>query len=268
MASSLIGGWLAQGARAAEVCVVETDPARAQALRERFAVLLATDVQLAVRGAQTVVLAVKPQQVAAALSGVTLNPGALLLSVAAGVTTASLQRLCGDAVHIVRCMPNTPALLGCGMTGLYASPAVPTAVRNRAQDIMASAGETCWLTDEAQLDAVTAVSGSGPAYLFLLTELMQQSAQALGLSEAVGRQLAVQTVIGAARMLAETGSDPAVLRAQVTSPGGTTQAALNSLRDDHLASIFERALRAAAARSAALGAELDAALQPPASPPN
>jgi len=253
MASSLVGGLLVAGHVPSHIRVFEPDAERAQELVRRFGVVAMSTAAEAVLGAELTVLAVKPQVVREALSGLSLDAGSTLLSIAAGVRIALLRELLGPQLHYVRCMPNTPALLGCGMSGLYAEPGTPPAAREAAQAVLESAGRCCWLDDETALDAVTAVSGSGPAYVFLLAELMQNAGVSLGLPADTAALLARQTVIGAARMLEGTAEAAATLRAQVTSKGGTTEAALRSLESAGIGPIFTEALTAAARRSAELG---------------
>ena len=253
MAASLIGGLVAAGHPAECIRVFEPNTERAQELVQRFGVVAAPSAAEAVLGAELTVLAVKPQVVREALAGLSLDAGSTLLSIAAGVRLALLRELLGPQLHYVRCMPNTPALLGCGMSGLYAEAGTPASVREAAQAVLDTAGRCCWLDEEAALDAVTAVSGSGPAYVFLLTELMQNAGLSLGLSAETAALLARQTVIGAARMLEGTEESAATLRAQVTSKGGTTEAALRSLENAGVGPIFTAALTAAARRSAELG---------------
>lgn len=255
MATSLIGGLLACGWTAAELRVAEPDAARAARLRERFGVTVAPAAEIT-RGAAALVLAVKPQQMNEALRGLRPDAGATVLSIAAGVRLDSLRAALGEALHYVRSMPNTPALYGCGISGLYAPPGTPQSARELAQAILAAVGATVWVEQEADLDAVTAVSGSGPAYYFLLTEALREAGTALGLAPEVARRLADATLVGAARMVEQGAGDVAELRAQVTSKGGTTEAALRHLESAGLRRIFAEALAAAARRSRELGDEL------------
>jgi pyrroline-5-carboxylate reductase len=258
-ATSLIGGLLAAGGNAAELRVAEPSAERAAALRARFAGLtVAPSGADVVPGAAAIVLAVKPQQMGEALRGLQPDAGATVVSIAAGVRLDTLRAALGDALHYVRSMPNTPALYGCGISGLFAPAGTPAAARALAESILGAAGKTCWVASEADLDAVTAVSGSGPAYYFLLTEALREAGAALGLPADIARQLADQTLIGAARMVEQGSTDVAELRAQVTSKGGTTEAALRHLENAGLRRIFAEALRAAAQRSRELGDELAA----------
>lgn len=259
MAASLIGGLIAAGHPPAGIRVAEPDAARAASLGERFGIGVAARAAEIVAGAQTVVLAVKPQQMTEALRGLRLDAGSTVVSIAAGVRLGFLRRALGAAVHLVRSMPNTPALYGCGISGLFAEEGTPEPARLRAEFVLRAAGETCWLKAESELDAVTALSGSGPAYVFLLVEAMREAGVALGLEAGTAARLAAQTCVGAARMIAAGTTDVAELRAQVTSKGGTTEAALVQLEKSGLRPIFRDAIAAAARRSAELGDALDAA---------
>jgi len=256
MAASLIGGLLAAGLDRGRIRVAQRNAARAQALRERFAVEVFADAATAVVGAAIVVLAVKPQQMAEALTQFKLAAGTTVISVAAGMRVASFAaRLPGCS--IVRAMPNTPALLRAGISGLYAPVGTSTVACAQAQTLLGAAGEVCWVESEAQLDALTALSGCGPAYYFKLTEVLRDAGTALGLDAAVSARLALQTFIGAARMAAASDEDVAVLRQQVTSKGGATEAALATLESAGLSRIFEAALRAAEQRSRERGDDLE-----------
>jgi pyrroline-5-carboxylate reductase len=255
MAASLIGGLLAAGHPAARLRASTRTAASAERLRRRFGIEALTDNAAAVRGAGVVVLAVKPQLMAEALHGLHPEPGATVISVAAGVQIATLARWLGTST-IVRTMPNTPALFGAGISGMYADPALPAAARQQAEYVLGCAGATCWVEREELIDAVTALSGCGPAYYFHLTEVLREAGAALGLDPAVAAQLALSTFIGAARMAKETGEDVATLRAQVTSRGGSTEAALAHLEQAGLGRIFREALAAADSRARLRGEEL------------
>lgn len=254
MARSLASGLLAAGAGPERVRAA--DPAPAQ--RAQFAELgCATfaDNEAAVADADVVVLAVKPQVLGAVLSDLRLGPQQLLISIAAGVPLAALQSWSPPGTAIVRCMPNTPALLGAGITGLFANPAVTEAQRARSEAILASAGQTLWVAREDLLDAVTAVSGSGPAYFFYLMEAMIDAGERLGLDRDSATRLTLQTALGAARMACEGSDPPARLRANVTSPGGTTERALSILDGAAVHDAIERAVAGAAQRAAELAKE-------------
>ena len=255
MAASLIGGLLAAGHPAARLRASTRTAASAERLRRRFGIEARTDHAAAVRGAGVGVLAVQPQLMAEALHGLHPEPGATVISVAAGVQIATLARWLGTST-IVRTMPNTPALFGAGISGMYADPALPAAARQQAEYVLGCAGATCWVEREELIDAVTALSGCGPAYYFHLTEVLREAGAALGLDPAVAAQLALSTFIGAARMAKETGEDVATLRAQVTSRGGSTEAALAHLEQAGLGRIFREALAAADSRARLRGEEL------------
>ena len=257
MGRALIGGLLRSGTRPERIAVGECSAdARAQ-LAAELGVTATADNASAVEGAAVVVLAVKPQEAAALLSG--LSPALrarrpLLLSVAAGVRIASLEAWCGAGVPVVRAMPNRPVLLGAGATALYAPPSVDAVARAAAERIARAVGEVVWVTEEDHLDLVTALSGSGPAYFFLLAEQMAEAAARLGLAAPVARSLAAATLYGAG-LLAHTGnSDLARLKSEIASPGGTTEAALKAFTEAGFESAVERAVAAAARRSRELGA--------------
>lgn len=211
-----------------------------------------TDNREAMAGADIVVLAVKPQvmrEVAEGLAAAVQAQPPLFVSVAAGVRVDALARWLGGNVPIVRCMPNTPALVQAGATGLYANAHVSASQRSQAESLLRAVGITLWLDDEAQLDAVTAISGSGPAYFFLVMEAMQAAAQQLGLKAEDAHLLIVQTALGAAKLALESEEPPAELRRKVTSKGGTTEAAIQVLLDGKLPEQFAAALQAAARRA-------------------
>lgn len=255
MAASLVGGLLAAGRARESIVVAEPDVARADALREKFGVAVQPPGADAALGADAVVLAVKPQVLKAAVRDLRLDAGCTVISIAAGVRTDSLRTWIKGTPAIVRCMPNTPALLGVGISALYAPAGTPDASRQLAETILGSVGTTCWISQEDQLDAVTALSGSGPAYFFLLTEALREAGQALGLDADTAALLAQKTFAGAGRM-AESGTDVAELRANVTSPGGTTEAALAHFEAHGLRQLVRDAVQAAARRGRELGVEL------------
>ena len=257
MARSLIGGLLARGAAPGAIRVAEPVPALRQALSADFGVQVFAEAAEAIQGAELWLLAVKPQVMRSLCEPLAAQAAAsrpLVVSIAAGVTVARLQGWLGDAVPVVRCMPNTPALLGAGVTGLFAGPGVDAARQALADAVLASAGRTVWIDDEALMDAVTAVSGSGPAYVFLLAEAMQAAAQAQGLEADAARTLVVQTLLGAGRMLAESGEPAGELRRRVTSPGGTTQAAIETFQAGGFEALVAQAIDAARRRGAELAA--------------
>lgn len=253
MGAALLAGWLDQGVAPETITVVEPDAARASPARKRYGVRcledpaeLPNDLNPA-----AVVLAVKPQMLDAAAPAYAplAAAGALMLSIAAGRTLASLARLVGEHA-IVRAMPNTPAAVRAGITVACANAMVSDRQCAAADRLLGAVGMVAWVDDESLIDAVTAVSGSGPAYLFLLTECLAEAGVAAGLPSGLSQQLARQTVIGAAQLLAQTSDDPSVLRRKVTSPGGTTEAALAVLQGEPgLAALLTAAVLAAAARS-------------------
>jgi pyrroline-5-carboxylate reductase len=255
MAGSLVGGLLAAGHPAARLRVAEPDAARAAALaREHGIDVRARGAEVA-PGADALVLAVKPQAMREALAGVAPPASTTVISVAAGLRTAALRRWLGPQAAIVRAMPNTPALLRAGATGLFAAAGTPERSRDLAARILGAVGATCWVADEGQLDAVTALSGSGPAYFFLVAEALREAGTALGLDAPTAALLAQKTLAGAGRM-AESGADVAALRASVTSKGGTTEAAVARLEGGGLRELFADAVRSGAARSRELGEAL------------
>ena len=255
MARSLIGGLARRGFDTARIRVAEPVAELRQALVADFGVQGYEQGPLAVAGAGLWLLAVKPQAMRAACEPLAALAGEarpLVVSIAAGIPVAQIQQWLGGELPVVRCMPNTPALLGAGVTGLYAGTQVDAAGRQRAEQLLASAGATVWVAEETLVDAVTAVSGSGPAYAFLLAEAMESAAVAEGLPAADARSLVVHTLLGAGRMLAESGHAPAELRRQVTSPGGTTQAAIETFQAGGLETLVARAVHAARQRAAEL----------------
>jgi pyrroline-5-carboxylate reductase len=261
MARSLIAGLVRQGVPGASIRVAEPVAALRDALAANFGVPVFADAVDAVgTSTSTWVLAVKPQvmrQVCAALAGAAAAQKPLLLSIAAGITGTQLDRWLGGDQAVVRAMPNTPALLGAGVTGLHANARVSAAQRSQASALLASAGTTVWVDDEAQIDAVTAVSGSGPAYVFLLAEAMEAAALEQGLPQEAARTLVLQTVLGAARMLTEADEAPAELRRRVTSPNGTTQAAIETFQAGGFEALTAQAIAAAAERARQLSAAND-----------
>lgn len=259
MAAALIGGLLNSGWAAQRIRVAEPLPERAAWLRSEFGVSVAASAAEVAADADALLLAVKPQQMREALAGLRPKPGAVVVSIAAGVRLATLRRLLGEQLDYVRAMPNTPALVGAGISGLYAPAGTPDAAKALAEQLLSAAGECVWVQQEEQLEAVTALSGSGPAYYFLLTEVLREAGAALGLPAELAAKLAAQTCIGSARMLEQSGEDVQSLRAKVTSKGGTTEAACEHLEAAGLRAIFREALAKAAARGTQLGLALDAA---------
>jgi pyrroline-5-carboxylate reductase len=254
MASALIGGLVAKGAAPSELSVVELSEAQRERLSSKFSVHASERPDHATRAADTLVLAVKPQDMRAALAPLaSLAGGKLVISVAAGLRLADLSRWLGGHRLLVRCMPNTPALIGAGIAALCALPEVGARERQAAETVLGAAGATVWVAEERLLDPVTALSGSGPAYVFWFIEQLAASGEALGLPAEVARKLALQTVLGAAQLAAQSGQAPAELRRQVTSKGGTTEAALRVFDEERMAERLRRALEAASRRGAELG---------------
>lgn len=259
MGRALIGGLLAAGHPTAAIRVVDASAEARSACQAQFGIAAGSDLAQAVGEADVVVLAVKPQQmreVARAVAGHGRS-GALYLSIAAGITLAHLEAWLGPGCAIVRAMPNTPALIGCGAAALCANSAVGAQQRATATALLGAVGSATWLEDESLMDAVTALSGSGPAYVFLLIELLGEAGHGLGLPPDLARRLALDTVHGAARLAHDSGTPAADLRRQVTSPGGTTERALASFADDDLAGVVTRALTAARDRAIALAAGVE-----------
>jgi pyrroline-5-carboxylate reductase len=257
MASALIGGLIAKGVDARSISVVELSAPARERLAAQYAVRVSTAPDAALQAAEILVLAVKPQDMRSALASVASGVGSkLVISIAAGVTCDTLSRWLGGHRKLVRCMPNTPALIGAGISGLYALPEVSQEERHKAQTIVGAVGEVVWLAEERLLDPVTAVSGSGPAYVFWFIEQLAASAQRLGIPKEAALKLALHTVLGAARLAVERNQPPETLRKQVTSKGGTTEAALNVFDEEKLAERFARAVEAASRRGAELGKEL------------
>lgn len=260
MARSLIGALIGHGADAASIAVAEPRADARDELAREFGVRTFADNADAVAGAGCVVLAVKPQmmrKVCEHLAEPLRETRPLLISIAAGVRIEQLQRWLGAHLAIVRCMPNTPALIGAGAAGLCANTRVGAAQRALAERILGAAGIARWIENESLMDVVTALSGSGPAYFFLLVEAMEDAAVELGMPRDTARALAVQTCLGAGRMLAEGGESAATLRARVTSPQGTTQAALDAFAQGDLRELVRRAMTAATRRGGELSAMLD-----------
>ena len=257
MASALIGGLVRAGHPSASIAVVEPFEAQRDKLAQQFGVAAQAAADARLSGVPTVVWAVKPQLFAeAAAPCAAFVGGALQVSVMAGVRCAAVAQAAGQAsgsARVVRAMPNTPALIGQGVAGLYATPGVGAEARAEVEALFAPTGATLWLDEEDQLDAVTALSGSGPAYVFYFLEAMMQAAAEMGLSAAQGRLLAQHTFAGATALAQQSPLAPQELRAQVTSKGGTTFAAIASLESSEVKAAFVKALHAARARAQELG---------------
>lgn len=257
MAASLIGGLRAQGAEAGSIRASDHGAEqRAKIAAEHGIDTFASNAE-AIQGAEVIVLAVKPQVMKAVCLELAphLEDGQLIVSIAAGITCASLESWLGPR-PLVRCMPNTPALLRQGVSGLYANARVAAEQRQQAEQLLGAVGLALWLDEERLIDAVTAVSGSGPAYFFLLIEAMTAAGEQLGLPRATAEQLCLHTALGAARMAVASDVDAAELRRRVTSPAGTTEAAIKTFQAGGFEALVEQALNAAARRSAELAEQL------------
>ena len=260
MASALIGGLIADGT--AKDSIIASDPNTDQRshLHDSYGICTVDNNAEAISDADVVVLAVKPQllqQVCNELSSHLKDKHCLIVSIAAGIRCSTMSKWLNSDLPIVRCMPNTPAMLQVGATGLYATDNVSNEQRDQAERILRAVGITLWVNEEADIDSVTAVSGSGPAYYFLMMEAMQAAAEKLGLPAETAKLLTLQTALGAARMALESQDDPATLRQKVTSPGGTTERAILSFEENGLRDIFEHAMTAARDRSISLSEQLD-----------
>jgi pyrroline-5-carboxylate reductase len=254
-----IRGLVAQGRAPASIRVAEPVDALRDSLVRDFGVQAFPDAREAVEGASTWLLAVKPQVMRAVCGDLAgpANANPLVISIAAGITSAQLDRWLGGGRALVRAMPNTPSLIGEGVTGLFATATVSAAQRDEAATLLRAGGPTTWIDDEVRMDAVTAVSGSGPAYVFLLAEAMQAAAERQGLPGATAALLVRQTIAGAASMLIRSDEQASVLRARVTSPGGTTQAAVEALQAGGFETLLDRAIERATQRGRELSAAND-----------
>lgn len=257
MATSLIGGLIAQGHSADSISVSDPNESQRNQLEQQFSINSFADCAPAMADADIVVLAVKPQimkdvalNIASSIAPNAKQP--LFVSIAAGINLFSLQSWLGINQAIVRCMPNTPSLIQLGASGLYANEHTSIVQKNLAETVLKAAGIVQWVQTEAEIDAVTAVSGSGPAYYFLFMEAMIDAGTELGLSRETATELTIQTAIGAAQMAKESDVDTAELRRRVTSPGGTTEQAINTFESAHLRDIVKAALNSATRRSGEL----------------
>ncbi|MCH7696976.1 MAG: pyrroline-5-carboxylate reductase [Proteobacteria bacterium] len=252
MGRSLIGGLIANGYMPKNICGADPAKEQRQKLRALFDIEVFQQNIDAIKNADMIVLAVKPQLMEATVKGIAaeFDPARpLIISIAAGIRLSAISAWLQQDLAIVRVMPNTPALIQAGATALYANDKTNTAQRESAEMIMRSVGLTVWLDDESLMDVVTALSGSGPAYFFLLMEIMEKAAVKMGLGQKQARLLTLETAFGAAKMAIESESDAATLRRQVTSPGGTTEQALNVLTEANIETLFHAALTAAKQRS-------------------
>lgn len=257
MATSLIGGLIAQGHSADSISVSDPNESQRNQLEQQFSINSFADCAPAMADADIVVLAVKPQimkdvalNIASSIAPNAKQP--LFVSIAAGINLFSLQSWLGENQAIVRCMPNTPSLIQLGASGLYANEHTSIVQKNLAETVLKAAGIVQWVQTEAEIDAVTAVSGSGPAYYFLFMEAMIDAGTELGLSQETATELTIQTAIGAAQMAKGSDVDTAELRRRVTSPGGTTEQAINTFESAHLRDIVKAALNSATRRSGEL----------------
>ncbi len=266
MATALIGGLLKPSdkpgdihAKPEDMRVVEINADNRARLQQEFGVQVTAELAAGVVGSDVILLAVKPQQLREiATQMAPFLSGQLILSIAAGIRAADLARWLGTQ-NVVRAMPNTPALIQSGMTGLYAMPTVSKAQRQQAQSILVAVGETLWVQDEVMLDAVTAISGSGPAYVFYFIEAMQQAAREFGFNDQDARRLSIDTFLGAAKLADASEDDVSLLRARVTSKNGTTERALLSMEANNVKQHIITAAKAAAVRAMEMGDELGGA---------
>jgi pyrroline-5-carboxylate reductase len=258
MARSLVGGLVQKGCRAGDITVADPDPKQLEILQQQFAVQVTADNREAAAAGEVLLFAVKPQvfrNTVLPLAELVKRRQPLVISIAAGIGESDIRRWLGGRAAVVRVMPNTPALVGAGAAVLFANADVTPTQRTVAQTLLEAVGLALWIEDEALMDAVTAVSASGPAYFFLFMELMEATARELQLPADVARRLVLQTAYGAARMALATGEDVAVLRRQVTSPGGTTAAALKVFEAEGLGTLVMHALTAARDRGRELARE-------------
>ena len=258
MGRAIIGGLLARGDDATRIVVADPIADARDYLHSQLGVNTVASNHEAVAHAETIVLAVKPQQmrdVALEIAPALRERNPLVISIAAGITTASLTAWLAGGAAVVRAMPNTPALIGRGITALYATAAVSPAGRDTADSLLCAVGSVVWVQDESALDAVTALSGSGPAYFFLLIECLERAGVALGLDFNIARRLALETAAGATELARSSPLETAALRVQVTSKGGTTERALQTLAAGGFEELVDRALRAAASRAGELSRE-------------
>ena len=259
MGRSLIGGLIANGQSVNSITGTDINAEQRQTAATQFNIEVLEDNRQAIKDANVVVLAVKPQSMQDTLSAIKAELAQeqpLLISIAAGIHLSDLGQWAGEGLAIVRSMPNTPALIQSGATALCANQYTSDSQRDLAETLLRSVGLALWLDDETLMDAVTALSGSGPAYFFLIMEVMEKAATQLGLSQEHARILTLQTAFGAAKMALESNHDTETLRKQVTSPGGTTEQALNVLMNGGIEDLFADALKAAQKRSTELAASL------------
>jgi pyrroline-5-carboxylate reductase len=257
MARALISGLCRNENQAGNIHVIDVKPDSLIQLKEQFGVTTSSQIDAQIAQSEVVVLAVKPQHMHEVAEKLVphLNKQ-LVISIAAGIRVLDLSRWLHDYTAIVRTMPNMPALINLGITGVYATPEVSSEQRAVADTILSTVGKTVWLENEALLDSLTAISGSGPAYVFYFIEAMQKAAEQMGLSQEQGRELALATFLGASQLAAQSNESVALLRERVTSKGGTTHAAINSMEQNGVSDAIVTALKAASDRARELGNEL------------
>ena len=259
MASAIIGGMLDSGFQAGDIWVSAPDDSHLQSIRNRFGVSITTDNRYCAQQADMVVLAVKPQVMADVcrdIAPVVQNTQPLIVSIAAGLNADTLDEWLGGGLPVVRVMPNTPSLVGKGAAGLFANEKVSKEQKTMVQTVFESIGTALWVDDEALIHGVTALSGSGPAYFFLMLEALEAAATDAGIEPATARKLAIQTMAGAAEMAARSEHDPAQLKRNVMSPGGTTERAINTFEDGGMRDLVKKAYDAAFERSQEMSKEL------------
>ncbi|MFT6365919.1 MAG: pyrroline-5-carboxylate reductase [Halioglobus sp.] len=259
MASSIIGGLVKSGHRASRISASDPYPPSLEKLQAIAPIAVSDSNAEAVKGADVIILAVKPQVMAQACESIAESiqaSGAVAISIAAGITLESLQRRLGSSTPVIRAMPNTPALLGCGASGLFASEQVSPRQKAYAESILRAVGISSWVETEAELDAITALSGSGPAYFFIFIESMIKVGIELGLDKETASAMAKQTALGASRMAIENDIDLGELRRRVTSPGGTTERAVASFEQNGLEAVVREAMLACADRAKEISREM------------
>lgn len=259
MASAIIGGMLDSGFKAANIWVSAPDDGHLQSIRKRFGISVTTDNRYCAQQGDMVVLAVKPQvmaDVCSDIAPIAQNTRPLMVSIAAGLEATTLDEWLGGGLPLVRVMPNTPSLVGRGAAGLFANSHVTDQQKAMVESVFSSIGSALWVEKESLLHAVTALSGSGPAYFFLMLEALEEAATEAGIASDTARQLAIQTMAGAAEMAARSEHDPAQLKRNVMSPGGTTEQAIHAFEDGGLRELVKKAYSAAYKRSGELAKEL------------
>jgi len=257
MASCIIGGMLANGFQAQQICVSNPGQEKRERLQQAYGIATTADNHAAVANADIVVMAVKPQIMGTVVKelAASIGPKTAVVSIAAGIQLADFQLWLGSNQAIVRVMPNTPSMVRCGAAGLFANNLVSEEQKRSIETMFNAVGISCWVDNEALIDAVTAVSGSGPAYFFLMMETMQRIGEELGLSEQTARELTIQTALGAAKMASAGELDTTQLRKQVTSPGGTTQAAIATFQSLDIEGSFRQAMQSVVKRAREMASE-------------